>query len=614
MSHENKWQWQRAPELTLSDIFSEKDQLCFLVGSGVSLDPPSCLPTGFQFTEKLLEKLIPKEEHQAVFELMNPEREGMQGAGDFLRFEQLIGYLHEEWDPDLTILAYFEKCNSPNDNHFILAHMLMQGCAVFTTNFDNLLEHALLKSNIRKKDIFPVINREEWEGISSNKGFHIYKLHGSITNIINDQDTRASVKATIKQIAHSECKIFRLEAWKHTIFNNFLQEYDLVILGYSGVDDFDILPSIWSISSSRRLLWIRHSSNCEPSHAQIEVININNTPSSHSDRISRNLLEFGMHSTRQPSSIIQIKVHAGKFLKWLSQKYGIVIPLQGSYPSCSKSDYSLGKFQNFTKAKQWFLTGYIFGQHDIHFKSEMAFMRALDYAREANDKCFTGRCFCALGDLLSKQGRSKAAQMIFFNALSIFDELKDKRNKSIALNGIATIFHDEGNIERATEYYQKALEIAEQEKSLEDMAAYLNNIGLLYFDQKRFDLAMVSLQKALGIDRQMGDLYGQALRLNNIGLIHYAIDQLLSYGQKPFETSKKYFQETLQIQEQLGHLYEQAKCLINLGGILDYQNLSEEALEYYEASLKIARSIYNSDLEDILQKAITRLRSKKVSS
>ena len=88
------WTWTTGTkELTLERIFQPKDNFCFLVGSGISLDPPSCLPTGYQFTKDILERLIPEKERQTVLTLMNPEREEMRDPGDFLRFEQLMEYM-----------------------------------------------------------------------------------------------------------------------------------------------------------------------------------------------------------------------------------------------------------------------------------------------------------------------------------------------------------------------------------------------------------------------------------------------------------------------------------------------------------------------------------------
>ncbi|MFX0062341.1 MAG: tetratricopeptide repeat protein [Candidatus Hermodarchaeota archaeon] len=91
---QSRWSWKSAPsEITLETVFGAKDQFCFLVGSGISLDPPSNLPTGYQFTKAILEHLIPLEERANILRLMDPEREGMHDSGDFLRFEQL-GNIH----------------------------------------------------------------------------------------------------------------------------------------------------------------------------------------------------------------------------------------------------------------------------------------------------------------------------------------------------------------------------------------------------------------------------------------------------------------------------------------------------------------------------------------
>ncbi|MFW9998076.1 MAG: hypothetical protein ACFFD4_38895 [Candidatus Odinarchaeota archaeon] len=67
----------------MDTLFSGKNDLCFLAGSDISLDPPSCLPTGFQFINKLLELIIPDAEREGILELTNPERETVHELSDF---------------------------------------------------------------------------------------------------------------------------------------------------------------------------------------------------------------------------------------------------------------------------------------------------------------------------------------------------------------------------------------------------------------------------------------------------------------------------------------------------------------------------------------------------
>lgn len=66
---------------------------------------------------------------------------------------------------------------------------------------------------------------------------------------------------------------FGLEPWKFKIFKNDLILSDIIILGYSGMDDFDILPSINQIKSNKRIIWIQHDVNFDVNNAQIYKLN-----------------------------------------------------------------------------------------------------------------------------------------------------------------------------------------------------------------------------------------------------------------------------------------------------------------------------------------------------
>ncbi|MFX0065865.1 MAG: hypothetical protein ACFFC7_27140, partial [Candidatus Hermodarchaeota archaeon] len=155
-------------------IFRPKDRFCFLVGSGISCDPPSSLPTGYELMKALVEQLIPKTKQSEILALMNPEREGTEISGNFLCFEQFMQYL-KGWDPDLRVLDIYMEYTEPNFNHQFLAQMLLEKHPIFTTNFDNLIESVLLNAGVPQSNIHPVIHREDWETSPDPKYYYVYK-------------------------------------------------------------------------------------------------------------------------------------------------------------------------------------------------------------------------------------------------------------------------------------------------------------------------------------------------------------------------------------------------------------------------------------------------------
>lgn len=108
----------------ISDLFSTDVCYCFLAGSGISIDAPSNLPTGYQFTRSLLHDILPPNFVDVILPFTDPGRQEKKAEGHFLRFEQLIGFLQESVDPELHVLDCFADSTQPNFNHFSLLHSL----------------------------------------------------------------------------------------------------------------------------------------------------------------------------------------------------------------------------------------------------------------------------------------------------------------------------------------------------------------------------------------------------------------------------------------------------------------------------------------------------------
>ncbi len=337
-----EWCWIEDSKINIEQLFQPRDKFCFLVGSGVSVDPPSCFLTGFQFMKKLLGAVIPSEEKEDIIDLMNHKREKFQISGNFLRFEQFMEYLQRWIDPKLQVLDCFAQRPPPNQNHLFLAQMLIQGHTIITVNFDCLIEDALLELGVPAKLIYPVIYRQDWEKEPNTRVYYVYKLHGSLIDIRNNRDCRESLQVTLEQIARGKGEFFQLNFSKYQVLKSLLQQYDLVVVGYSGLDDFDIMPTLWNIQSTRRILWIRHDSGRPPERALIEKLvdkSSMNATTNRDDRVTQNLLTFVDNNTRLSSELFHIKVHTGQLLERLWHLYSTT-PL----PNMTKTSSTLREF------------------------------------------------------------------------------------------------------------------------------------------------------------------------------------------------------------------------------------------------------------------------------
>ncbi|MFX1254758.1 MAG: tetratricopeptide repeat protein [Promethearchaeota archaeon] len=543
------------------------------------MDPPSCLPSGYHFTRALLETLIPPEEHSNVFKLMDPERSDMRDPGDFLRFEQLMEYLHRWYDPELRVLDGYATCKTPNFNHQFLAQMLKRGHSIFTTNFDSLIEYAFLEAQVLKQDVFPVINRQDWELTEKKENYSVYKLHGSLIDVRTNQDSRSSLQATLAQISQEKSDVFQLEPWKQKVLQASLQANDVVVLGYSGLDDFDVFPTLWTIPSPKRILWIVHDSPRSLAQAKIEIVQVkDSSPSFKLDRVARNLLAFAQYQTRHADHLFRITVNTRELLKWLWERYIGQPPTISSTP-CPKEELSIPAHLKLSEDSQWFLAGQIYMDRNLPSQSLQAYQTALKATQATGNTQIQAACLNNLGLLVKAQGQIEEALKYYQQALTLDEKQSDLHGKSIRLTNIGHILYERGRVKEALDYHQQALAIDEQLGDLRGKADGMNNIGMIFYNQGQVQEALDYFQQSLTIVEQVGDLKGKSNRLNNIGQL------LLTQGQ--VKKALNYYQEALKIDEQIGDLRSKATRLNNIGQLYYRKGQLSEALKYYQQALTV---------------------------
>jgi len=240
--------------LTIKDFITPEAKLTFLVGAGCSVDPPSCLSAGRAMMDAIIDYTCAESEIEGIKKLKK------------LRFEALVEIIRDRLDPDLKIIDYYGLCDKPNIQHLFLADMIKRGSFVITTNFDFLIEYALQQLGVPDDDIVPVITRKDFEEFQDpyeqlKKGKKtVYKIHGSTKNIITKKSTRDSLIATIKAFGSNKEgeNVFQLESFKQPAFANITENRSLVIVGYSGSDDFDIVPTLQVLKNLNNIIWIHY--------------------------------------------------------------------------------------------------------------------------------------------------------------------------------------------------------------------------------------------------------------------------------------------------------------------------------------------------------------------
>lgn len=169
-----------------------------------------------------------------------------------LRLETVMQILMNTFRDRSTVLNQLPKyllATEPNQNHYLLAYALHNGCTVFTTNFDLLIEVAYwnLYGTIPKI----LVDEKDYE---SNPKGALIKIHGSIGTVKTDndilvaEDSRNTMVGALDQVARGLPETKSNTIRKSTSLN------DTIFWGYSCMDDFDIFPAMNMLQNRKKIL------------------------------------------------------------------------------------------------------------------------------------------------------------------------------------------------------------------------------------------------------------------------------------------------------------------------------------------------------------------------
>jgi tetratricopeptide (TPR) repeat protein len=230
--------------------------LTILVGAGASVD--AGLPIAGELSEFLIRERI--RDAPTAQELIGLSRQGRSDAialYDYLRFETILGVVEEIYDEDLNLLRFMDTVENPSALHLALALAATQGARLVTVNFDDLLEVAVRELG------FPTFtldaHTEHLETVPPG-AIPVIRLHGTRLKHTGrsrvSADARAAVQATIGRIAsRSPSRLLPVNV--RQILKWAVDDRDLLVVGYSGSDDLDVVPTLFSLHP-RSVTWLNH--------------------------------------------------------------------------------------------------------------------------------------------------------------------------------------------------------------------------------------------------------------------------------------------------------------------------------------------------------------------
>lgn len=268
-------------------------RLALFCGAGISVAPPSSLPAARALMRRAIIHFTG--DHAALL------------ADHGLRPEVLFGLI-ERHAPDalMTFLHRQLTAGRPNANHLFAAWLLRHGNPVITTNFDTLIEDS-------RPPVPRLIESDQMMAGSAA----LFKIHGSI-------DRPESLVATMDQVGRG------LKPWQVARLKACTKGRTLLVLGYSGLDQIDIMP-VLAECKYRRVIWIDHKSRRHvPARAHPDIPEIRSLPRLNFVRMDTGILVKNLPRTSATPAARQVPRNLPDTSEDTGQAIAIDILLHGN--------------------------------------------------------------------------------------------------------------------------------------------------------------------------------------------------------------------------------------------------------------------------------------------
>lgn len=533
-----------------------REESAVLCGAGLSYN--SGLPTVAQIVPYILSKFAIRRDHL--------DRIYDDGEGLKMPFELFISICSEL--RNLHDIYRIYDNGEPSTNHILLAKLMRSGkiSLICTTNFDMLIEKALLNEGmIENRDYKLYYNTNSFVDI--DWGAHVprvIKIHGSV------QDTE-TMAITLSEIAR-ENQIHKIsKIMEHLLKSN--SHSNVIVLGYSCSDKFDVTPQIESMSDSNKYVFVvDHVSGMGIDDVVVGPIS-------------------SLNPFRNYKNAYIIKCDANQLIRllWchsgLSEEYSFIVNTT-SWKNCVDNwfEKELNSGSHPTTEGIVALLLYHLSEYRL---SEEHMKNALKISEDGIDKVQEAIWLGNLGLVAASQNNHKTALKYFDKSMRILETCSlDKGVADIIFNMAGSVL-DLGSIDLSEKLYRRALSEYNSHFDKLGKGKVLVNFAPICHKEGKTKEAVDYLQTAIGIFDEFGYLYYLSIALGTLANIHL--------DQKQYEEALKCFDEAVSISFKIGDKQGQADWTGGLGNALllsakEYQT-AERAVRCYERAIELASQI-----------------------
>lgn len=479
----------------LDDIRNNKAVL--LVGAGVSMPPPSELPSGIRLKEIILENLFDHKPLSTYYKKIAGTEKYKNIIPEVL-FSNLFFIIREKTFIPFQVL----RLSVPNYIHQSISFLVSTfNVSVFTTNFD-----LLLNGNI-------------------GEGDNIFHLHGDL----NNPETMTILLSQIGQ---------RAKPLNHKEFKRISKQKNLYVFGYSGndkditdlINDTDIAAIYWMLRSNKDC-WAKR--NLEFLRADRLIPYIGDLNEFYHE-LMLNYPEFHYHhrSKQSKSDSFNKILHNFKDEVTLTEKYLMLVLVL-----IRVSNYSDAFNLCEDLLKQNIVNRYLRLRSVMFFaeigrfvsKSTIEAHARLDEEIESlGDEVIDGEILNTKGILFLNDNEDTKAREHFFRAKNILEKHIDIGND------------------------------VDQRRAKTFLSQVYNNIGLSYYNQNKRRARSYFL-RSLRMKKKIGHILGEGSTMANLAIVSYALDDIkgFKYWEKlSFRLIDKYqlYQRKVHLLKEIGVL------------------------------------------------------------
>jgi tetratricopeptide (TPR) repeat protein len=481
-----------------------------------------------------------------------------------LPFEAFVETLRNNSKIDTLLSIYnanaYESRVEPNSNHILLAKLVAAGKVktIVTTNFDQLIEKALEQQGKRVGHDYDVIYREEdfsdihW----SQNRCRLIKIHGSI-------DDKEAMAITLSRVARQ-----RISAASAGIIRQVFSQgshQQVLIIGYSCSDVFDLSPQIEGLTDNLKKVWlVQHirdsaSSKIEDIHDQEQK-----NPFKAFDNSNRLFINTG--------DLVEVLWKATLNELFPDHKALETIP---DWNGKVKAWY-IDSIRYFSDAIKYTIVGRIF---EAIYEWRLALGRyesILPYARKHarehdNTRWLEGFVPGSIGGAYLELGEYRKAIGFYKQVLKIARHKKNELEEGIYLGGIGDAYFRLGKYRKSIEFEKQAQKIYHRYADAQDEHGAISilsrsaegralaAIGSSYLKLREYQTAIELYKQALDIARQAGDVLDEGGILKNMGTAYRYLGE--------YSRAIEFYKQSLEIFNNIGEVEAKRDTLRNMDDV-----------------------------------------------